>query len=86
MSAFPGRPKGEKFIAIERVRKRRIANLKKLADLHGSWSELGRQCGQSATFLVALAGPNPRRSIGEVLARDLEARLQLPACWLDQTH
>lgn len=77
------------YKAIEELRLRRVRNLRQLSMAYGAegnWAELGRQCGQSSTFLIALAGPNPRRNIGEKLARDLETALRLPTGWLDKTH
>ena len=86
MSTYPKRPKGEKYVQIEALRKTRRENLRSLAGIAGSWSELARQCAQSPSFLIQLAGPNPRRDVGEVLARGLEEALHLPPGWLDQVH
>ena len=74
------------YRAIEAVRKTRVANIRALADLLGGWAALSRQTGKSASFLTALAGPNPRREIGEALARDIEQAMHLEAGWLDQNH
>ncbi|HUD75864.1 MAG TPA: hypothetical protein VMQ76_12395 [Terracidiphilus sp.] len=72
--------------AIEATRKLRVKNLRALEQLLGGWATLSRHTGKSASFLTALAGPNPRREIGETLARDIEAALNLDAGWLDQNH
>lgn len=68
---------------IERVRLIRIENLRRLCEMHGSWTALGRLTGHSSSFYGQVAGPNPRRTIGEVLARDIEQCLGLPSGWLD---
>ena len=74
-----------RFRAIEKIRLTRIKNLRDLCEIKyaSNWALLGRACGQAGTFLISLAGPNPRRNIGEVLARDLERSLGLPSGWLD---
>ena len=72
------------YKGIETVRLSRIKNLRTLADKHGSWASLGRALGQQPTFLIAVAGPNPRRTFGEKLARSIESTLDLPAGWLDK--
>lgn len=71
---------------IEDLRNLRIKNLRRLAEAYGSWAELARAVGCSGTFLTAVAGPNPRRNIGEKLARDLENTLNLKAGWFDTAH
>jgi len=80
------RDRAAKYEAIEELRQTRVDNLRELAKQYGSWSELARQCAHSVTFLIACAGPNPRRNIGEVLARDIERMLRLKAGYLDVKH
>lgn len=75
--------RAEKYRALERTRQTRIDNVRALAEAVGGWSELGKRSGQSATFLCSLAGPSPRRNIGEALARDIERALHMPNGWLD---
>jgi len=36
--------------------------------------------------LCHICGPNPRRDVGEKLARGIELALKLPSGWLDQKH
>jgi hypothetical protein len=76
----------EHYRAIEAVRKLRVKNLRALEHLFGGWVSLSKHTGKSASFLTALAGPNPRREIGETLARDIEQALNLEPGWLDQSH
>jgi hypothetical protein len=68
---------------MEDVRRRRLENLRRIKGTLDSWAGLARLTGRSASFLVAIAGPHPSRSIGEKLARDLERVLKLPPGWLD---
>jgi hypothetical protein len=76
-----------RYKALETLRKTRIRNLRRLREQYNhSWAELARALGQSSSFLIAIAGPNPRRNIGEKLARDLEGKLGLKSGWLDTTH
>jgi hypothetical protein len=72
--------------AVEAVFKVRRENLHALMIRAGGWTELGKWTAQSAAFLVACAGPNPSRTIGEKLARSLEVNLGLKSGWLDQSH
>jgi hypothetical protein len=78
--------RGEKYKAIETVRRLRATNLRKLAEVLGSWAELGRQTGLASSYLTQMAGPNPTRSVGEVVARDIERALKLTERWLDRAH
>lgn len=69
---------------IESQRLKRIENLRRLQGVSGSWAELARRTGKAASNLMAMAGPNPTKAIGEVIARDLERTLGLDAGWLDR--
>lgn len=80
------RDRQAKYKAFESIRKVRIANLRALAQTYGGWTALGQITGHSCSFLTAVAGPNPRRSFGEVLARDLERTLKLKPYYLDLAH
>lgn len=65
----------------------RLKNLRLLIKQWESATSLARKLGHAnASFLVQLAGPNPRRTISEKVARDIEAKLRLPAGWMDQPH
>jgi hypothetical protein len=72
--------------ALENTRRMRIANLRSLGALYDSAAAFARALGLEPTFLSQIAGPHPRRNIGEELARDLEARLKLPFGYLDAAH
>jgi hypothetical protein len=74
------------YKGLEEVQRLRIANVRFCQQTAGSWEELARWSGKSAQLLVNVAGPHPRRSIGESLARSLEFSLGLPALWFDQKH
>jgi hypothetical protein len=75
-----------KFKAIEQRRKRRIENLRQCAELYDSWRQFALALGLDPSFLHALAGPNPRRNIGDDLARSIELTLKLEPGWLDEPH
>jgi hypothetical protein len=74
------------YKAIEEVQRVRIENIRFCMEQAGSWHELARWTGMQATFLCQVAGPNPKRSVGEQLARSLEFSLGLPALWMDAKH
>lgn len=82
------RDRAEKYDAIEALRALRVTNLTNLCNLldDGNKSALGRRIGQSSALINQLIGPNPTRSIGEVLARDIERCLGLESGWLDAKH
>jgi hypothetical protein len=76
----------EKYKALEQVRRLRVANLRQCAELYDSWRQFAFALGIDPSFLHALAGPNPRRNIGDELARTLEEALKLSPGWLDEKH
>lgn len=80
------RDRKAQYRQIENLRKLRVANLRILKDKAGSWLEFSRQTGHTESFLCHICGPNPRRDVGEKLARGIELALKLPSGWLDQKH
>jgi hypothetical protein len=70
--------------ALEAVQRARVKNLRFCKETAGSWEELARWTGKPPHFLLMLGSDNPKRSIGEKLARSIEASLGLAAGWLDQ--
>ena len=65
----------------------RLANLRHLIRTWDGPSTLGKRLGHAnGSFLVQLAGPNPRRSISEKVARSIEQALGLAPRWLDEQH
>lgn len=71
---------------MESVYDIRLRNLRQLMRERGGPTSLAKALGYSnASYLAQIAGPNPRRSIGEKAARDIEAKLHLPTGSLDQT-
>ena len=75
-----------KRTAAERVYRTRMAHLRRLAKGYPSRAELARVLGVNASFISHLIGENPIRTIGEKLARDIEASLGLHYGWMDITH
>lgn len=71
--------------AMNAAYKTRRANLKKLAEAHGTAAALSRKLGYSSRAFVSelLSGPRP---FTETTARRIEEKLKLPAGWLDQKH
>lgn len=65
----------------------RLSNLRALIRQWETATSLAKKLGHSnPSFVVQLAGPNPRRKISEKVARDIEAKLRLPVGWMDQSH
>jgi phage repressor protein C with HTH and peptisase S24 domain len=63
----------------------RLENLRRLAAALGGPTQLSYKLGYAnGSYLAQLAGPNPTRPVGEKVARDIEAKLGLPAGWMDQ--
>lgn len=69
----------------------RKANLEQLIEIKRS--ELGltkasfaELCDISPATLSQMLGPNPRRNIGDKMARKIESSLELPLGWMDKTH
>lgn len=75
-----------KYKVIEKTRMLRVENMRKLVGVLGSWEALSRQTGKARANLIAMAGPNPRRAIGEAIAREIEYVLKLSPGWLDEVH
>lgn len=71
---------------IEKVQRRRYANVRLLLDRAGGVTELALMADISVGLLNNIGGPNPTRSIGEYLARKLELALGLSPGWLDEEH
>ncbi|WP_374312463.1 helix-turn-helix transcriptional regulator [Dongia sp.] len=68
-------------IAITDVRR---DNLRKLIDAMGGATALALKLKYAnGTYLSQLAGPNPTRTIGEKVARNIEETLKLPSGWMD---
>lgn len=65
----------------------RLQNLRLLIRQWETATSLARKLGHAnASFVVQLAGPNPRRTISEKVARQIEDKLKLPTLWMDQAH
>lgn len=65
----------------------RLQNLRLLIRQWETATSLARKLGHAnASFVVQLAGPNPRRTISEKVARQIEDKLKLPTGWMDQAH
>jgi hypothetical protein len=74
------------YKVMERLRETRMDNLRLLRDQYGSWRSLAKRLGTTDQFLNHLAGPNPRRDMGEKTARGFETTLALPMGWFDAPH
>lgn len=70
--------------AMSRVYERRRANLLRLTERH-SITRIARAAGlKSASMLSQCLMAPPRRTLGERLARKIEAAMQLAPGWLDR--
>lgn len=76
----------EKYQALQDLRRIRIDNVRKLCGLYPSITAFAAAIAQDPSLYHAVAGENPRRSIGEALARDIERCLNLESGWLDRAH
>jgi hypothetical protein len=74
------------YKAIQEVQRIRAENISHWRDKAGGWTALGKLTGMDPHRLMAVAGPNPTRQIGESMARTLESNWRLPAGWLDTRH
>lgn len=74
-----------KYAQPEQLRKLRIRNLQKLAELFG-WQELARRTGMSDQQLEQIAGQNQVRAVHDHQARAIELSVGLPHGWLDQNR
>jgi len=73
--------------AMERIYRVRLENLRKIIEsMDGNKAKLARALDVTPAFLTHLAGDHPIRTIGEKLARDIEAKLGLFSGWLDGIH
>jgi hypothetical protein len=62
-------------------------NLRTLMGQWGGPTSLSRKLGHSnGSYIAQIAGPNPSRQISEKVAREIEAKLELPIGWMDQEH
>ena len=70
---------------IQQLRK---SNLRRLIDdqFDGRPYRFAKHCGKKHGHIFRLLGPNSTRTLGERLARDLEASCELTAGWLDTDH
>lgn len=65
----------------------RLENLRSLITTWGGPTSLSRKLGHAnGSFVAQLAGPHPRRLVGEKVARQIESVLNLPMGWMDQAH
>ena len=66
----------------------RTENIRFLTDLLGSQAELNRRIGKPPrdAYLSTIAGANPSRQCGPVLASKIERHLNLPPGWLSELH
>lgn len=74
-------------MAMTSVYEIRRENLRALSRQWGGNTSLSRKLGHAnGSFIAQLAGPRPSREVSEKVAREIEAKLSLPAGWMDQPH
>jgi hypothetical protein len=72
---------------MKSVYQTRRENLRKLMHEWGGPTSLAKKLGHTnGSYLAQLAGPHPSREVSEKVAREIEAKLALPANWLDTDH
>lgn len=65
----------------------RVQNLRLLIQQWEGTTTLAKKLGHAnPSYLVQLAGPNPRRTVSEKVARKMEEKLRLPPRWMDEPH
>ena len=65
----------------------RRQNMRALIGQWGGPTSLSKKLGHSnGSYIAQLAGPRPSREVSEKVAREIEAKLGLPAAWLDRDH
>lgn len=65
----------------------RRTNLRRLMQQWGGPTALAAHLGHSnGSYLAQLAGPNPKREVGERTARQVEERLGLPHGYMDEAQ
>lgn len=76
--------RGEDFaMDINTVRRE---NLRKLVQLATSQADFAESCGTAPSVISLIVSPNPKRNLGDKLARKIEAARELPHGWLDVSH
>ena len=76
-----------KRTSLERVYRVRLENLRKIIQgMNGNQAKLARALDCTPAFITHLAGDHPIRTIGEKLARDIEAKLGLYSGYMDGIH
>lgn len=68
------------------IKEIRLANLLLLAEKYGSMAELARQTGLNRFYLYQLRSPVTKASMGDDVARRIEAKLSLEHGWMDNLH
>ncbi len=72
---------------MKSVYEARRENLRKIQVEWGGPTSLAKKLGHTnGSYLAQLIGPHPSREVSEKVAREIEAKLSLPAGWLDQIH
>lgn len=61
-------------------------NLRTLAARYPSQAEFAAACGTAPSVISLIVSPNPKRNLGDKLARKIEAAAGLPHGWMDQVH
>lgn len=68
---------------LETVFRTRRDNMRRLIEAYRTQAEVAAVMGWNPSLVTHIAGENATRSIGEKLARDIEAKFGLKTGWLD---
>lgn len=72
---------------MKSVYDQRRENLRNLIGQWGGPTSLAKKLGHAnGSYIAQLAGPRPSREVSEKVAREIEATLNLPVGWMDQSH
>lgn len=64
----------------------RAANLRALIEKHGTIAKLSELVDTAPAYISQILSAKSRATVGDVLARKVETRLQLPHGWMDREH
>ena len=68
------------------LKRARIANARRLMEEAGGPGAFARRIERDTSYVSQIIGPNPRKGIGDKLARAIETAFRKPEGWLDVTH
>lgn len=74
------------YMDVNEIRRANLRNIAAKNGTPGGSAKLARKLGITDSQMGQLIGKNPKKNIGNTLARRFEAKLGLAHGWLDQPH